>query len=51
MIHSQPVICIIYGDRTIFGFVRFVANLVNRPTDGVMISVRKKVTFHPLVST
>jgi hypothetical protein len=44
-------IYIIYGDMTISGFVGFVANLLNRPTDGVMISVRKSVTFNPLVST
>jgi hypothetical protein len=42
---------LIYGDRTIIGFVGFVANLLNRPTDGAMVSVRKRITFRPLVST
>jgi hypothetical protein len=40
---------LIYGDRTIIGFVGFVANLLNRPTDGAMVSVRKRITFRPLV--
>jgi hypothetical protein len=35
------IIYIIYGDRTIIGFVGFVANLLNRPTDGATVSVRK----------
>jgi hypothetical protein len=39
----QLLIYIIHGDRTIIGFVRFVANLLNRPTDGVTISVRKRL--------
>jgi hypothetical protein len=47
----QLLIYIIYGDRTIIGFVGFVANLLNRPTDGATDSVRKRVTFRPLVST
>jgi hypothetical protein len=47
----QLVIYIIYGDSTIIGFVGFVANLLNRPTDGATVSVRKRVTFRPLVST
>jgi hypothetical protein len=51
----QLLIYIIYGDRTIIGFVGFVANLLNRPTDGATVSirkcVRKRVTFRPLVST
>jgi hypothetical protein len=47
----QLVIYIIYGDITIIGFVGFVANLLNRPTDGATVSVRKRVTFRPLVST
>jgi hypothetical protein len=42
---------IVYGDRTIIGFVGFVDNLLNRPTDGATVSVRKRVTFRPLVST
>jgi hypothetical protein len=29
----------------------FGANLLNRPTDGATVSVRKRVTFRPLVST
>jgi hypothetical protein len=40
------LIYIIYGDRTIIGFVGFVAMLLNRPTDGV----RKRVTFRPPMS-
>jgi hypothetical protein len=44
-------IYIVYGDRTIIGFVDFVDNLLNRPTDGATVSVRKRVTFRPLVST
>jgi hypothetical protein len=47
----QLVIYIIYGDNTIIGFFGFVANLLNRPTDGATVSVRKRVTFRPLVST
>jgi hypothetical protein len=39
----QLLIYIIHGDRTIIGFVRFVPNLLNRPTDGVTISVRKRL--------
>jgi Mg/Co/Ni transporter MgtE len=50
-------IYIIDDDRTIIGFVGFVANLLNRPTDGVrkskvtryLVTLRKRVTFHPLV--
>jgi hypothetical protein len=34
---------IIYSYRTIIGFVGFVANLLNRPTDGATVSVRKKL--------
>jgi hypothetical protein len=37
----QLLIYIIYGDRTIIGFVGFVANLLNRPTAGATVSVRK----------
>jgi hypothetical protein len=37
----QLLIYIIYGDRTIIGFVGFVANLLNRLTDGPTVSVRK----------
>jgi hypothetical protein len=48
---TQLLIYIIYGDRTIIGFVGFVANLLNRPIDSAMVSVRKRVTFRPLVST
>jgi hypothetical protein len=36
---------------TIIGFVGFVANLLNRLTDGVTVSVRKRVTFRALAST
>jgi hypothetical protein len=33
------------------GFVGFIdANLLNGPTDGATVSVRKTVTFRPLVS-
>jgi hypothetical protein len=44
------LIYIIYGDRTIIGFVGFIANLLNRLTDGATVSVRKRDTFRPLVS-
>jgi hypothetical protein len=40
-----------YGDRTIIGFVGLVVNLLNRPTDGATVSIRKRFTFRPLVST
>jgi hypothetical protein len=30
-----------FGDRTIIGSVGFVANLLNSPTDGATVSVRK----------
>jgi hypothetical protein len=33
------------------GFVGFVANLLNKPTDGATVGVRKRVTFRPVVST
>jgi hypothetical protein len=42
---------IIYGDRTIIGFVGFIVNLPNRATDGATVTVRKRVTLRPLVST
>jgi hypothetical protein len=35
---------------TIIAFIGFVANLLNRATDGATVSVQKKVTFRPLVS-
>jgi hypothetical protein len=44
----QLLIFIIYGDSTIIGFV---ANLLNRSTDTATISVQKRLTFRPLVST
>jgi hypothetical protein len=47
----QVLLYIIYGDRTIIGFVDFVANLLNKPTDGATVSVRKRISFRPLVST
>jgi hypothetical protein len=37
-------IYIIYGDRTIIGVVGFVANLLNRRTDGATVSVRKSAS-------
>jgi hypothetical protein len=46
----ELLIYIIYGDRTIIGFVSFVGNLLHRPTDGATVSVRKKLTFRRLVS-
>jgi hypothetical protein len=46
----QLLIYIIYGDWIILGFVGFVVNLLNRSTDGATLSVRKRVTFRPLVS-
>jgi hypothetical protein len=47
----QLLIYIIYGHRTIIGFVGFVVNLLNRPTDDATVSVRKRVTFRLLVRT
>jgi hypothetical protein len=35
-------------ERTIIGFVGFVANLLNSSTHGATVSVRKRVTFRPL---
>jgi hypothetical protein len=49
--YNYVLIYIIYGGRTIVGFVGFVANLLNRPTDGASVKIRKRVTFRPLVST
>jgi hypothetical protein len=45
------LIYIIYDGRRIIAFVGFVANLLNRATDGATVSVRKRVTFRSLVST
>jgi hypothetical protein len=36
----QLLIYTIYGDRIITGFVGFVVNLPNRPTDSATVSVR-----------
>jgi hypothetical protein len=47
----QLLIYIIYGGRRIIGFVGFVANLLNRATDGATVSVQKRVTFRSLVGT
>jgi hypothetical protein len=47
----QLLIYIIYDDGTTIGFVGFVANVLNRPTEGATASVRKRVTFRALVST
>jgi hypothetical protein len=38
-------IYIIYDDRTIIGFVGFVVNLLNRPTDGAKVQRPKKSYF------
>jgi hypothetical protein len=45
------LIYIIYGGRTIIGFVGFVTKLLKRPTNGATVSVRKTITFRPLVIT
>jgi hypothetical protein len=40
------------GNKTrnlLFAFVGLVVNLLNRPTHSATVSVRKKVTFRPLV--
>jgi hypothetical protein len=37
------------GDRTIIGFVGFVANLLNRRTNGATVSVRKSVSEKELL--
>jgi hypothetical protein len=49
--YNYVLIYIVYGARTLFSFVGFVANLLNRPIDGATVSVRKRVTFRPFVST
>jgi hypothetical protein len=41
----QLLIYIIYGDRTIIGFVGFVANLLNISTDGATVTHPKKSYF------
>jgi hypothetical protein len=56
MQYNYVLIYIIYGDRTIIGFVRFVVNLLNRPADGTTVQrlkkcVRKRITFRPLLRT
>jgi hypothetical protein len=56
MQYNYVLIYIIYGDRTIIGFVGFVVNLLNRPTDGTTVQrlkkcVRKRITFRPLLRT
>jgi hypothetical protein len=43
----QLLIYIVYGNGTIIGFVSFVANLLNKPTD----DARKRVIFRPFVNT
>jgi hypothetical protein len=43
------LIYIFYGDRTIIGFVGFVANLLNKPTDGATVSVRKSASERVLL--
>jgi hypothetical protein len=42
--YNYILIYIIYGDRTIIGFVGFVANLLNKRTDGATVSVRKNAS-------
>jgi hypothetical protein len=37
--YNYTLIYIIYGDRTIIGLIGFVANLLNRPTDGATVRV------------
>jgi hypothetical protein len=47
----QLLIYIIYnGDRTIIGFVVFAAKLLNRATDGAMVSVRKSASEKELLT-
>jgi hypothetical protein len=41
------LIYIIYGDRTIIGLI---FNLLNRPTDGATVSVRKSASKKELLS-
>jgi hypothetical protein len=38
-----------YGDSTIAGFVGFVANLLNTPTDGATVIVRKSTSEKELL--
>jgi hypothetical protein len=40
---------LIYGDRTIIGFVGFAANLLNRPTDDATVNVRKSASEKELL--
>jgi hypothetical protein len=42
-------IYIIYRDSTIIGFVGYVANLLNRPTDGATASIRKSASKKELL--
>jgi hypothetical protein len=44
----QLLIYIIYGDRTIVGFVGFADNLLNTPTDGAAVTVEKSVSENEL---
>jgi hypothetical protein len=46
---QKLLIYIIYGDRTITGFVGFVGNLLNRPTDGAPVSVRKNASEKEII--
>jgi hypothetical protein len=48
MYYIFTILLLIY---IIYGFDGFADNLLNRPTDGATVSVRKRVTFRPLVST
>jgi hypothetical protein len=47
--YIQLLIYIIYDDRTIIRFVGLVANLLNRPTDGARVSVRKSASEKELL--
>jgi hypothetical protein len=45
----ELLIYIIYCDRTIIGFVGFDTNLLNRPTEGATVSVRKSASKKELL--
>jgi hypothetical protein len=45
----ELLIYIIYCDRTIIGFVGFVTNLLNTPTEGATVSVRKSASKKELL--
>jgi hypothetical protein len=47
--YNYILIYVIYHDRTVIDFVCFVANLLNKPTDGATVSVRKSASENELL--